>query len=340
MGESKKKSADLSVFRGKVILITGGTGSFGKSFARFLLEEARPQKVIIFGRDEFKQFNIQQEFAAYHKHIRYFLGDIRDLSRLQLAFRGVDIVIHAAALKQVPVLEYNPFEAIQTNILGTQNVITASLDQGVKKVLLISTDKAVEPVSLYGATKLCAEKILVDSNVYSAGKTRLSAVRYGNVIGSRGSIVETLLKKPGKNIDITHEGMTRFWITLQSSHELVVFAMQHMVGGEIFVPKIPSMRLVDLFKALAPHRKAKVVGMRPGEKLHEVLLTDEESKRGFDVGKHFVIVPHPEGSLGERVMRAYRGIGKPLPFGFRYSSDSNDQWLNQEDIKRLVGKSV
>lgn len=337
MERPKKMNADIGVFKDKVILITGGTGSFGKSFAHFLLKHAHPRKVIILGRDEFKQFHIQKEFADWSSHVRFFLGDIRDLARLQVAFRGVDIVIHAAALKQVPVLEYNPFEAIQTNILGTQNVITATLDQGVRKVLLVSTDKAVEPVSLYGATKLCAEKVLLNSNVYAAGETLFSAIRYGNVIGSRGSIIETLLK-PDARIDITHEEMTRFWITLQGAHELVVFAIKHMVGGEIFVPKIPSMRLVDLFKALVPDQKPKVVGMRPGEKLHEVLLTEEESKRGFDVRKYFVIVPHSEGPLGERVMRAYRRLGTPLPFGFRYSSDSNNQWLTGEDIKKLIGR--
>ncbi|MFA4941348.1 MAG: polysaccharide biosynthesis protein, partial [Patescibacteria group bacterium] len=230
----------------KTVLITGGTGSFGKNFAKYLLENFNLKKLIIFSRDELKQFNMQRELND--ERLRFFIGDVRDLQRLERAFDGVDVVIHAAALKQVPLLEYNPFEAVKTNVLGSQNVVDAAIDRGVEKVLLISTDKAAQPVNLYGSTKLCAEKLFVSGNSYTKGKTKFSCVRYGNVLGSRGSIVETLLSNPDmKKAQITDLEMTRFWITLDQAFTLVMFALENMEGGEIFVPKIPSMKLVDLF---------------------------------------------------------------------------------------------
>jgi len=324
------------IFKDKTILITGGTGSFGKGFVRFLLDNAKPRKIIIFSRDELKQFQMQQELRGYEKTLRFFLGDVRDLARLQRAFHKVDIVIHAAALKQVPALEFNPFEAIQTNILGSQNVINAAIDQAVSKVLLISTDKAAEPINLYGATKMCAEKVFVASNAYAPGKCILSAVRYGNVLGSRGSIVETLLNSKEGPVHITHEEMTRFWLTLDSTYQLVLFALNNMVGGEIFVPKVPSMRLVDLFKALVPGRELKIVGIRPGEKLHETLVTEEEAIRGYDLGKYFVILPNVNfGHYNLSGFNKYKK-GKKLEHGFRFKSDTNGEWLDHKDIKRLL----
>src|SRR3989344_1377049 len=324
------------VFKNKSVLITGGTGSFGKGFIRFLLQSAKPKKIIVFSRDELKQFQMQQELKEHDKTMRYFLGDVRDLARLQRAFKGVDIVIHAAALKQVPALEFNPFEAIQTNILGSQNVITAAIDQGVQKVLLISTDKAAEPANLYGASKMCAEKIIVASNAYAPHKCTLSAVRYGNVIGSRGSIVETLLAPKVEPVHITHEEMTRFWITLDITYQLVLFALNNMIGGEIFVPKAPSMRLIDLFKALAPGREMKTIGIRPGEKLHEVLVTEEESGRAYDFGKYFVILPDIRfGHYNVAGFSKYKK-GKKLMHGFRFKSDTNENWLNHLDLKKLL----
>lgn len=322
------------MYNNKTILVTGGTGSFGQSFVKFLLTQFKPQKVIVFSRDELKQFKMQQELSAHDNNIRFFLGDIRDLSRLHLAFQGVDIVVHAAALKQVPALEYNPFEAIQTNILGTQNIITAALEKKVKKVLLISTDKAVSPVNLYGASKMCAEKLFVSSNVYSDDNTRLSVVRYGNVIGSRGSIVETILNGKGTDpLSVTHNDMTRFWITLDQCFDLVSYAIKNMVGGEIFVPKIPSMKISDLFKALAPDRQIKIVGIRPGEKIHEALISEEEASRTHDLGDYYTVLPH-KPSLAHALKYKSRSL---LKENFIYASDLNKQWLTKKDIRKMAG---
>jgi UDP-N-acetylglucosamine 4,6-dehydratase/5-epimerase len=323
------------MYNNKTILITGGTGSFGQSFVKFLLTKFKPKKVIIFSRDELKQFKMQQELAAYNDSIRFFLGDIRDLSRLQMAFQGVDIVIHAAALKQVPALEYNPFEAIQTNILGTQNIITAALDRKVKKILLISTDKAVSPINLYGASKMCAEKLFISSNVYSKDNdTRFSVVRYGNVIGSRGSIVETILNpKNDGPLYVTHNDMTRFWITLDQCFDLVSYAINNMVGGEVFVPKIPSMKISDLFKALAPDKQVKIVGIRPGEKIHETLITEEEATRAHDLGDHYVVVPHTPSSAHVLKYKSKKLVGK----NFLYTSNLNKKWLTTKDIRKITG---
>src|SRR3989344_5965195 len=305
----------------KTILITGGTGSFGRSFARHLLG-SEAKKIIVFSRDELKQFEMREEIKD--KRLRFFLGDVRDINRLQRAFAGVDMVVHAAALKQVPTLEYNPSEAIKTNILGSQNVIDAAIDQGVKKVVLISTDKAAQPVNLYGATKLCAEKIF-------------SAVRYGNVVASRGSVIETLLKnKNAKTVQITHEDMTRFWITPLQSFDLALYALEHMVGGEIFIPKLPSMKIVDLFDAFAPNAEKEVVGIRPGEKLHEVLLTPEEAPRAVELEDCYVVLsafPY----FSKEPYQKYFAMGKKIQqAGFYISSDKNERWLTKEDLLKLI----
>lgn len=318
----------------KTILITGGTGSFGRSFVEHLLASSQARKIIIFSRDELKQHEMKEELND--RRLRFFIGDVRDLSRLQRAFREVDFVVHAAALKQVPTLEYNPFEAVQTNIIGSQNVIDASIDQGIKKVLLISTDKAAEPVNLYGATKLCAEKLFASGNVYSPHKTIFSAVRYGNIIGSRGSVIDTLKKGPSpKHVRITNPDMTRFWITLKQSFELVSFALEHMVGGEIFIPnKLPSMRLGDLFEAAAPDAEREIIGHRPGEKTHEVLLTKEESHRAVELADAYVVFsafPHSQGLYSK-----YHELGRKLEPGFCFASDTNKNWFTKEDFKKLL----
>ena len=328
------------MFEGKTILITGGAGSFGKSFTKYILERHNPKKLIIFSRDEFKQFHMAKEFEGDDR-IRFFLGDIRDRDRLERAFNGVDIVIHAAALKHVPILEYNPFEAVKTNITGTQNVINAAIDQKVKKVLVISTDKAALPSNLYGATKLCAEKIAVNGNAYSE-ETVISAVRYGNVIGSRGSIIETLInaKKDGtKSVSITDEEMTRFWITLEGAGDLVMFALENMRGGEVFIPKIPSMKLVDLFKAVVPDLERKVIGMRSGEKLHEALISSDEARHSVELAKYYVILPEQSDLFQVEPWYAKAPYnGKELPEGFSYLSDTNTEWFEDGDITEIVDK--
>jgi len=313
------------------ILVTGGTGSFGKHFCKTMLEKYHPKVIRIYSRDELKQHEMRQTFGD--DVIRYFIGDVRDGDRLKRAMEGIDIVIHAAALKQVPSCEYNPFEAVKTNVYGAQNVIDASIDTGVKKVVALSTDKAVNPVNLYGATKLCADKIFIQGNAYSGPRgTHFSCVRYGNVIGSRGSVIPLFReqKKTGK-ITITDERMTRFWLTLDQAVELVVNALCHMQGGEIFVPKIPSMKIMELAKAVAPECKMEVIGIRPGEKLHEVLITEEEGRNTVAYNGMYVIMPNR--SWWER--QNYK-TGKKLPDDFVYTSNTNDEWLNIEDLKKIV----
>ena len=325
------------MFNNKTILITGGTGSFGRNFTRHILTNYNPARLIIFSRDELKQFQMKRKFDD--PRLRFFLGDIRDLSRLQRAFHGVDIVVHAAALKQVPILEYNPFEAVKTNVVGSQNVIEAAIDQGVDKVLLVSSDKAVQPVNLYGATKLCAEKLFVNGNVYSGGKTKFSCVRYGNVLGSRGSLVELLLRnKNAQSVHITHVEMTRFWITFEQAFDLVEFAFQNMEGGEIFVPRIPSMKIVDLFDAITPNAKREIIGIRPGEKIHESLITEAESHRSVEFGnKYFVILPEQNDIFDVATKFAkYLTQGKPLPENFSFRSDNNLHWLTAEELRVLI----
>ncbi|HER26152.1 MAG TPA: UDP-N-acetylglucosamine 4,6-dehydratase (inverting) [Rhodospirillales bacterium] len=319
----------------QVILVTGGTGSFGKKFVEVVLRDHKPDKIIIFSRDELKQFEMQQVFPSISgSAMRYFIGDVRDRNRLNRAFEGVDIVVHAAALKQVPACEYNPFEAINTNIIGTQNVVEAAIDHGIKKVLALSTDKAVNPINLYGATKLCAEKLVVQANSYSRiRKTRLSCVRYGNVIGSRGSVVPIFLEQRKKGVlSVTDMEMTRFWITLEGGVEFVVNCIDQMDGGEIFVPKIPSMKIADLAAAIAPGCKIDIIGTRPGEKRHEFLVSQDEARHTKDLGDMYIIDP---------ISKSWESVdhpgAKPVPEGFSFASDSNDSWLSDEDLKRIVG---
>ncbi|MFA6304890.1 MAG: UDP-N-acetylglucosamine 4,6-dehydratase (inverting) [Patescibacteria group bacterium] len=324
------------LFKDKTVLITGGTGSFGKNYARFLLKNSELKKLIIFSRDELKQFHMQKEFKD--ERVRFFIGDVRDLPRLLRAFNGVDIVVHAAALKQVPALEYNPFEAVKTNILGSQNVIDAAIDQNVEKVLLISTDKAAQPINLYGSTKLCAEKLFINGNMYSGGKTKFACVRYGNVIGSRGSIVDHLINNPElPKVQITHEKMTRFWITLEQAFGLVNFALENMAGGEIFIPKIPSMNLVDLFQVLAPKAEKEIIGIRPGEKLHEMLLTNEEARHALELENYYVVLPEYEQmfNIKERYKHHFV-VGKNLPEDFNFTSNNNQSWLTCENLNLII----
>src|ERR1700732_933266 len=293
----------------QVVLITGGTGSFGRKFADLMLHEYHPQKLIIFSRDELKQHDMRA--AGFdHPSLRYFIGDVRDPQRLERAFSGVTVVIHAAALKQVPACEYNPFEAIQTNIMGGRNVIDAAINQGVRRILALSTDKAVNPINLYGATKLCAEKMFVQANAYAGSKeTRFSCARYGNVVGSRGSVIPVFQeqRKRGR-ITITDPRMTRFWLTLEHGVRFVIRSIEQMHGGEIFVPKIPSMRLVDLAEAVAPGCLVEYIGIRAGEKLHEVLLSEDEARNAVETEDMFVIQPSPPWWKSENWVNA-----KPLP---------------------------
>ena len=318
-----------------IVLITGGTGSFGKKFTEIMLQEFHPKKLIIFSRDEMKQHEMRTS-GFNHPSLRYFIGDVRDRERLYRAFAGVDIVIHAAALKQVPACEYNPIEAVRTNIMGATNVIDAAIDQGIKKVLAMSTDKAVNPINLYGATKLCAEKLFVQANAYSGkGETRFSCARYGNVVGSRGSVVPVFLEQ-AKNgpITVTDTRMTRFWITLKQGMEFIIKSITWMHGGEIFVPKIPSMNIMDLAKGVAPECEVRYVGIRPGEKLHEVLISEDEGRHTVELDDMYVIQPtHPwwrvENWAGAR----------PLPEGFRFTSDTNTHWLTIDELKRMIAHS-
>ena len=317
----------------KVILVTGGTGSFGKKFVEIMLNEYHPAKLIVFSRDELKQHEMRVA-GIDHPSLRYFIGDVRDLDRLRRAMHGVDIVVHAAALKQVPACEYNPMEAIKTNILGSSNVVDAALDAGVEKVLALSTDKAVNPVNLYGATKLAAEKLFVQSNAYAGGMaTRFSCVRYGNVVGSRGSVVPIFLQQRNSGrLTVTDQRMTRFWLTLEQGVRFVIRRIEQMHGGEVFVPKIPSMSLVDLAQAIAPQARLEFVGIRPGEKLHEVLISEDEARSTVELEDMFVVQPGEALWFG----RKWQEQGQALPDGFLYASNNNPQWLTVEQIKEMV----
>jgi UDP-N-acetylglucosamine 4,6-dehydratase len=316
----------------KNILITGGTGSFGKFFTKILLKEYHPKRIIIFSRDELKQHEMQMS-GFDHPSLRYFIGDVRDLHRLRRAMEGVDIVVHAAALKQVPACEYNPMEAIKTNIDGAQNVIEAALDVGVKNVLAISTDKAVNPINLYGATKLCAEKLFVQSNAYAGGKHPLfSCSRYGNVVGSRGSVIPVFMKqRESGSITITDQRMTRFWLTLEQGVRFVISCIERMKGGEVFVPKIPSMRILDLAEAVAPGCEINHIGIRPGEKLHEVLISEDESRQTLELDDMFVIQPAFYWWKSENWDE-----GKPVEDGYSYTSDQNDQWITVKELNKMI----
>jgi UDP-N-acetylglucosamine 4,6-dehydratase len=317
----------------QVVLVTGGTGSFGKKFVEIMLAEYHPAKLIIFSRDELKQYEMR--LAGFnHPSMRYFIGDVRDIERLRRAMHAVDIVVHAAALKQVPACEYNPMEAIKTNILGSSNVVEAALDAGVKKVLALSTDKAVNPVNLYGATKLAAEKLIIQSNSYAGGMaTRFSCVRYGNVVGSRGSVVPTFLQQraTGK-LTITDERMTRFWLTLEQGVRFVIHCIEKMRGGEVFVPKIPSMRIIDLAKAIAPESSMEFVGIRPGEKVHEVLISEDESRSTVEMEDMYIVQPSANAWFGHD----WQAEGEKLPSGFRFGSDNNPRWLDINQIRDMV----
>lgn len=320
----------------KVILLTGGTGSFGKNFTKIVLNKFKPKKFIIFSRDEFKQYEMKKLFSDSKFEIRYFLGDVRDRSRLYRAFEGVDYVIHAAALKQVPALEYNPLEAVKTNILGADNIVDAALDCGVKKVIALSTDKAVNPVNLYGATKLVAEKIFINANAYGGNRVKFSIVRYGNVMASRGSVIELFLglKKRGiTEFPITNVAMTRFWMTLEQSANLVITALKESEGGEVFVPKIPSMKISDLARAISPKCKFKKIGIRPGEKMHEFLISRDEAHNTRVFNDLYVIMP--QFLEGRTPHEKYEKCPR-VPAGFSYTSDTNKKWMTIEDLRKTL----
>lgn len=329
-------SSSTSMFDNKSILITGGTGSFGKKYVKTLLENHSPRKIIIYSRDELKQFEMQRDFDQ--PCMRYFIGDVRDKERLTQAMNGVDFVIHAAALKQVPAAEYNPMECIKTNISGAENVISAALAHNVEKVIALSTDKAANPINLYGATKLVSDKLFVAANNISGGhKTTFSVVRYGNVVGSRGSVVpffEKLIAEGATELPITHKDMTRFWITLQDGVDFVLKNFTRMLGGEIFVPKIPSIKITDLATAMAPHLPQKIMGIRPGEKLHEVMCPGEICYSTFEFADHFVIAPAIKFSSrsNDFTVNALNETGKPVPEGYEYDSQNNPNFLSIDEI--------
>ncbi len=318
--------------KGKVVLVTGGTGSFGKAFIRRILAEHDPAAVRVYSRDELKQYELGREFDGDDR-LRFLIGDVRSRERLRMALRGVQVVIHAAALKQVPVCEYNPFEAIQTNVYGAENVVAAAIDADVPRTLALSTDKAVNPVNLYGATKLCAEKIFTQGNAYAGSShCRFASVRYGNVVGSRGSVIP-LFKAQAKTgeLTITDESMTRFWITLEQAVDFVISSLAMMAGGEVFVPRIPSMRVSAIADALAPDASRRIVGIRPGEKVHEVLITEDESRHARVLEDRYVIYPpYPFWETDQAL------LGDELPPGFRYSSDQNTEWLDAGHIREMA----
>ncbi len=319
--------------KGKTILVTGGTGSFGKMFIKKVLAVHQVRKVIVFSRDELKQFEMQKE--VQDPRVRFFIGDIRDPERLHRAFHGVDYIVHAAALKQVPACEYNPIEAVKTNVIGAQNIINAAIDNGIKKVIALSTDKAANPVNLYGATKLCSDKLFIAGNAYSGDiDTRFSIVRYGNVMGSRGSVIPVFKeqRKTG-TITITDPRMTRFWITLDHGVAFVLQCLEIMMGGELFIPKIPSMNIMDLAKAIAPGCKTRVTGIRHGEKLHEVLLPPDESFYALEFKDKFILEPDAKW------LKKMRHLGgKPVKEFYEYASNTNKEWLTASEMKRMIGE--
>lgn len=326
----------MSIFDGKTVLVTGGTGSFGKKFVEVILKEHKPEKLIVFSRDELKQFEMAQTFSEKdYRCLRYFIGDVRDKDRLYRAFYGINYVVHAAAIKQVPTAERNPFEAVQTNIIGAENIINAAIDCGIEKVVALSTDKASNPVNLYGATKLCSDKLFIAGNSYSGWrKTRFCVVRYGNVIGSRGSVIPYFKKmRETGTIPITDPRMTRFWITIEQGVRFVINSLELSEGGEIFVPKIPSMNIMDLAKAIAPDCKYEIIGIRPGEKIHEVLVTEDDARHTLEFEDYFIVEPEFHW-LTPKVHRA--NGGKPVQEGFVYASNANDSWLTVRQLEQLV----
>ncbi|KAA0677915.1 UDP-N-acetylglucosamine 4,6-dehydratase (inverting) [Azospirillum brasilense] len=326
---------------GRSILVTGGSGSFGRRFVETVLRRASPRRVIVFSRDEFKQYEMQQQLGPeWASTLRFFIGDVRDRERLELAMREVDVCVHAAALKHVPAAEYNPMECIHTNVYGAENVVRAALNTGVKRVIALSTDKAANPVNLYGASKLASDKIFIAANNLSGSLgTRFSVVRYGNVVGSRGSVIplfRKMIAEGAEALPVTDERMTRFWITLQHGVDFVVSCIAMMQGGEIFVPKIPSMRITDLARAMAPHLPHKPVGIRPGEKLHEVMITEDDSRQTFELPDRFVIEP----AFAFWTHEPYQRLGaQPVADGFRYASDTNTDWLDGARLMRLIAEA-
>jgi len=320
----------------KSILVTGGTGSFGKAFTKYVLENYNPKKIIIYSRDEFKQFIMQNEFREHKDKLRFFIGDVRDKERLLRAFEGVDYVIHAAAMKQVPACEYNPAEAIKTNIHGAQNIIDAALDTGVKKVVALSTDKAVNPVNLYGGTKLVSDKLFIAANAYAGEKDiNFSIVRYGNVAGSRGSVIpkfHDMIKNGCTELTVTDYRMTRFWISLQEGVELVIKALEEATGGETFISKIPSFKITDLAEAMLPGCQTKEIGIYPGEKLHEIMVTVEDSYTTYEYDKHFIVYPQVKWNSKQKIKEG----GKKVAEGFSYSSDNNTEWMSVEEIRERL----
>ena len=322
----------MAIFEGSSVLITGGTGSFGKAFLKQILETRNPARVVVFSRDELKQYEMRQVWGD-DPRVRFFIGDIRDRDRLKMALHGVDFVVHAAALKQVDTAEYNPMEYVKTNILGSENVMQASIEAGVKKVVALSTDKASSPVNLYGATKLTADKLFVSSTHYAAGyDSRFSVVRYGNVMGSRGSVIPFFrrLAESGQPLPITDMRMTRFWITLPQAVEFVMSSFNDMAGGELYVPRIPSMKVVDLARAVAPDAELVEVGIRPGEKLHEEMISAEDSRRTLRQTDRYIVLP----TLADWGFSA--PSGDPVEDGFSYTSDTNDLWLDVEQIRAML----
>ncbi len=317
----------------KSILITGGTGSFGKKFMETVLKRFKPKKLVVYSRDELKQYEMQKDpfFKKHAKTIRYLIGDVRDAERLHRAFHDIEIVVHAAALKQVPAMEYNPFEAIKTNVIGAENIINASIDQGIDRVIALSTDKAANPISLYGATKLCSDKLFIRANTYTGkGKTKFACVRYGNVMGSRGSVIPIFQEqiKTG-TLTITDERMTRFWITLQQGVDFVIKSLGAMKGGEIFVPKIPSMKVIDLARAMAPKAKLKIIGIRVGEKLHEAMILEDDARITKEFNDLFIIDN----------LHKHKG-GKTLREGFKYTSDNNTEWMTAAQLRKVLSSKV
>ena len=330
-----------NLFKGSDILITGGTGSFGKTAIKVILKKLKPKRLIVFSRDEFKQFKMSNEIKdAEARRLRFFIGDIRDKDRLARAMNNVEYVIHAAAMKHVNACEYNPMEAIKTNVIGAENIISTSIDCKVKKVIALSTDKAANPSNLYGATKLCSDKLFIAANNLAGGNTtKFSVVRYGNVLGSRGSVVEVfknILKQGKSSIPITHPQMTRFWITLEQGVNFVLSSFDDMKGGEIFIPKIPSMKVTDLAKCIAPDTKQKIIGIRPGEKLHEMMITKEDASSTFEFKDRYIILPDNVFKYQNRKYLYNKSKGKKVPENFEYISNNNKQWLNKELLLKML----
>lgn len=322
------------MLKGTNILITGGTGSFGQKFVEHLLRDHAPARIVIYSRDELKQYEMLQRFEG-DRRLRFFIGDVRDRKRLDMALNGIDFVIHAAALKQVPACEYNPFEAIKTNVLGAENIIEACISQNVKRVIALSTDKAANPINLYGATKLCSDKLFIGGNAYAGGRrTRFSVVRYGNVIGSRGSVIPLFQARArkGEPLTITDRRMTRFWITLDQGVQFVISSLAMMEGGEIFVPKIPSMSIMDLAEAIAPGVQVEFTGIRSGEKLHEVMIPEDEARSTIELADRYLILPQAwwwqdaEHDIN----------GDPVPENFHYASNENSQWLSADQLRQMI----